>query len=254
MSDVAALKDLLFRMADDELIIAHRNSEWTGLGPILEEDIAFSSIAQDKLGHSLALYGMLQELGVEGTPDTIAFTRDEAQFHCCQLVEYPIGGYEFSLVRHFLFDTAEAIRFEMLEGSSFEPLAKLARKVKGEIKYHVFHANTWITQLGANGNEESRARIQSAINEVFPIAFGIFEPSRFEDELAAAGVFAGEKALEDRWVAAVSDIVTKAGLTLPEVADRAVAYGGRNGYHTGYLQPLLNEMTEVFRIDPAAEW
>lgn len=254
MPDVAAIKDLIFRMADDELIIAHRNSEWTGLGPILEEDIAFSSIAQDKLGQSQALYSMLQGLGEEANADALAFTRDEAQIHCCHLVEYPIGEYDFSLVRHFLFDTAEAIRFEMLESSSFEPLAKLARKVKGEIKYHVFHANTWMVQLGANGNEESHARMQSALNEVFPLAFGIFEPSAYEAELAASGVFAGEAALEERWLATVADVVAKAKLTLPAVQDRTAHYGGRRGYHTEYLQPLLNEMTEVFRIDPAAEW
>jgi ring-1,2-phenylacetyl-CoA epoxidase subunit PaaC len=141
MAENAPLKDLLFRMADDNLIIAHRNSEWTGLGPILEEDIAFSSIAQDKLGHSQALYAMLNTLG-EAEPDTIAFTREERDFRCCRFVEYPIGGYEFSLVRHFLFDVAELLRWEMLETSTFEPLRKLAGKIRGEIKYHVFHANT----------------------------------------------------------------------------------------------------------------
>lgn len=254
MSDAAAITDLIFRMADDELIIAHRNSEWTGLGPLLEEDIAFSSIAQDKLGQSQALYAMLQDLGQEATPDTIAFTRNESDFSCCHLVEYPIGEYEFSLVRHFLFDTSEAIRYEMLESSTFEPIAKLARKVKGEIKYHVFHANTWMVQLGANGNEESRARMQSALNEVVPLAFGIFEPSAHEQELAASGVFAGEQVLEERWLAAISAVIEKAGLRLPDVPDRTVGYGGRRGYHTEYLQPLLNEMTEVFRIDPSAEW
>ena len=89
----AALKDLLFWMADNQLILAHRNSEWTGLGPLLEEDIAFSSIAQDKMGHALALYTILHtELG-EDEPDTIAFTRDEGAFHCAHLVELPIGDY-----------------------------------------------------------------------------------------------------------------------------------------------------------------
>ncbi len=129
MAEQSALKDLLFRMADDELIIAHRNSEWTGLGPILEEDIAFSSIAQDKLGQSYALYRILETLG-EAPADTIAFTRDESAFRCCQLVEYPIGGYDFSLMRHFLFDTAEVLRYEMLERSSFEMLAKRAIKIR----------------------------------------------------------------------------------------------------------------------------
>lgn len=253
MSEHAALKDLLYRMADDELIIAHRSSEWTGLGPILEEDIAFSSIAQDKLGHSQALYGILHTLG-EDAPDTIAFTRDEAAFRCCHLVEYPIGGYDFSLMRHFLFDTAEYLRFEMLESSSFEPLAKLAVKIRGEIKYHIFHANTWVVQLGARGSQESHARMQSALNEVLPLALGIFEPSDYEEELAATGIFSGEQVLREKWLEAVAPTLEQAGLRMPGIEILTPAYGGRRGFHTEHLGPLLNEMTEVFRIDPSAEW
>ena len=126
---INAAKELLYKMADDQLIIGHRNSEWTGLGPILEEDIAFSSMAQDKIGQSQHLYALLHELG-ESDPDTVAFTRNAEQFHCSQLVEYPIGEYDFSLIRHFLFDFAEAIRFEMLQNSSYEGLAKLAKKFR----------------------------------------------------------------------------------------------------------------------------
>ena len=107
-----ALKDLLYKIADDQLILGHRNSEWTGFGPMLEEDIAFSSMAQDKLGHSLAFYKILNDLG-EAEPDTVAFTRNANQFHNCQLVELPIGEYDFSLIRHFLFDNAEILRFDM---------------------------------------------------------------------------------------------------------------------------------------------
>ena len=107
---VEGLKDLLYRMADDLLILGHRNSEWTGLGPMLEEDIAFSSMAQDKIGQSLAIYEILYEMG-EQEPDTVAFTRNAENFHSCQLVEQPIGEYDFSLVRHFLYDHADAARF-----------------------------------------------------------------------------------------------------------------------------------------------
>jgi ring-1,2-phenylacetyl-CoA epoxidase subunit PaaC len=253
MAETTALKDLLYRMADDALIIAHRNSEWTGLGPLLEEDIAFSSIAQDKLGHAYALYQMLETLG-EGDPDVVAFARDAATFRCCQLVEHPIGDYAFSLVRHFMFDTAEANRYEMLEASSFEPLAKLALKVRGEIKYHTFHAVTWLEQLGAKGNEESHARMQSAVNEVFPLALGIFEPSEHDAALAAEGVFAGESELERRWLAAIAPTLAAANLTLPDRSSVEPVYGGRKGFHTDHLQPLLEEMGEVFRIDPTAEW
>ncbi len=247
------IKNLLFRMADDALIIGHRNSEWTGLGPILEEDIAFSSIAQDKIGHSLALYTMLQEFG-ESTPEHIAYSRNAAEYRCCKLVEYPIGGYDFSLMRHFFFDTAELLRYQLLRESSYEPLTKLAKKITGEIKYHVFHANTWVVQLGGLGTEESHTIMQSAVNQVYPLALGIFEPSKFENELSEKGIFAGEAALEKLWHESIAIPLEKAGLVLPTFSDKTIEYGGRYGYHTEHLQPLLDEMTEVYRLDPAAEW
>lgn len=246
-----AIKELLYKMADDQLIIGHRNSEWTGLGPVLEEDIAFSSMAQDKIGQSLALYDILHQMG-ESDPDTIAFMRNAEQFHCCHLVELPIGEYEFSLMRHFFFDHAEFARYEMLATSSFEPLQMVARKIKGEIKYHTMHADIWIKQL-ANATAESNARMQEALNEVFPLALGIFEPGNNDKMLASEGIFIGELALKGRWLEAVTPIIEQAGLQLPSL-DSTPAFGGRFGSHTRYLQPMLDEMTEVFRIDPAAEW
>ena len=119
------IKELLYKVADDQLILGHRNSEWTGFGPLLEEDIAFSSMAQDKIGHRLAMYTLLQDLG-EQDPDTLAFTRNADQFHNCILTELPNGEYDFSLIRHFLYDTAEAFRFEMLSQSTFVPLAEIS--------------------------------------------------------------------------------------------------------------------------------
>lgn len=249
---VMGLKDLLYRMADDLLILGHRNSEWTGLGPILEEDIAFSSMAQDKIGQSLALFEILHELG-ESEPDTVAFTRNDNQFHSCQLVEYPIGEYDFSLVRHFFFDHADALRFEMLTDTVVEPLQMVARKFKGEIKYHTMHADIWLKQLGSS-SEEAKLRMQNAINEVFPLALGIFEPSDYEAELIESGIFAGEAELQSRWLEKITHLLTSYGYTIPALSDTVPAYGGRKGKHTPFLQPLLDEMTEVFRIDPAAEW
>jgi len=247
-----AIKELLYKMADDQLIMGHRNSEWTGIGPVLEEDIAFGSMAQDKVGHAYNFYQLLHEMG-EADPDTIAFQRDEKDFKCCHLVELPIGEFDFTLVRHFLFDHSEYIRFEMLANSSFEPLANLAKKYKGEIKYHIFHANTWIKQL-MNGSEESKARIQSSFNELLPLSFSIFEPGIYEGILIQEGIFDGENALEAKWFETISAITTDNGIKLPEVTDKTIAYGGRKGYHTEYLKPMLNEMTEVLRLEPGAEW
>ena len=247
-----ALKELLYKIADDQLILGHRNSEWTGFGPLLEEDIAFSSMAQDKIGQSYALFQMLHE-GGEQDPDTVAFMRHANQFHNCILVELPNGEYDFSLIRHFLFDTAEFIRFEMLTQSSFQPLADLARKIKGELRYHTLHANTWIKQLG-NATGESIGRLQASLEYALPFAMGIFEPSPYEQILIDAEIFQGEQALQSEWKSRVMSVIEQTQLNLPGWETVTPVSGGRSGKHSEHLQPLLDEMSEVFRIDPAAEW
>jgi ring-1,2-phenylacetyl-CoA epoxidase subunit PaaC len=250
------LKDLLFKMADDELILGHRNSEWTGLGPILEEDIAFSSMAQDKLGHAQTLYNILHELG-EADADALAFNRDEKEYKCCHFVEYPIGEYDFSLMRQFLFDHAEAVRYNLLANSKYEPLANAAKKFRGELRYHLMHADTWIVQLGnasGNSNEESNLRLQSALNECMPLALGIFEDSIYEQAIIESGIFEGEKKLQELWLEAIEPVLQQANLKMPSFASLTPAYGGRRGFHTEYLKPLVDEMTEVYKIDPSAEW
>lgn len=247
-----ALKELLYKMADDLLILGHRNSEWTGLGPLLEEDIAFSSMAQDKVGHSLALYNILHQLG-EQQPDLVAFTRNANQFHNCILTELPNQEYDFSLIRHFLFDTADALRWEMLTQSSCEPLSQLAKKIKGELRYHTLHANTWMAQLGS-ANQESISRLQKSLDVAMPYALGIFEESPYEKENIDNKVFEGEKVLMGKWKSKVEEVVSQTQLHLPDWKILSPVLGGRAGTHSEHLQPMLDEMSEVFRIDPAAEW
>ncbi len=252
MDSIAALKELLYKIADDQLIIGHRNSEWTGLGPVLEEDIAFSSMAQDKLGQSEHIYNLLNQLG-EADADIVAFTRNAPQFHCSQLAELPIRGYDFSLIRHFLFDFAEYLRFEALKTSAYQPLAQVAKKFFGEIKYHTMHANTWVHQLG-KGNEESNSKMQESLDYAWNYALGIFEPGPADDVLIKENIFIGERALQDQWLAVITPLLENSELTIPAKEDWAPVYGGRTGRHTEYLQPLLNEMTEVYTIDPSADW
>lgn len=246
------LKELLYKMADDQLILGHRNSEWTGFGPLLEEDIAFSSMAQDKVGHSLALYTLLHQLG-ENDPDTVAFTRNAPQFHNCVFVELPNQEYDFSLIRHFLYDSAEALRFEMLTASSYEPLAQVAKKIRAELRYHTLHAKTWINQLGS-ATEESVSRLQKSLDYAFPYALGIFEQSPYESDLIAQRIFAGESVLKEQWLEKVEEMLAKTSLHMPDWKVIQPITGGRIGKHSEHLQPLLDEMSEVFRIDPTAEW
>lgn len=251
--NVEAIKDLIYRYADDELIIGHRNSEWTGMGPVLEEDIAFSSMAQDEVGHAQAFYILMHELMGEGHPDQVAFNRAPSEFRSCHLVEYPIGDYAFSLVRHFLYDSAEAIRLNSLSRSTFRPLGELAKKLSREEKYHQLHAETWIRQLGP-GTPESNARLQQALNEAYPLAFSLFEPGPFNEVLAKEGIQATEEELQELWVEKVESVIVPAGLKVPEVEDITAHYGGRSGKHTEHLSSMLKEMTEVFVIDPQAAW
>lgn len=254
MSDktVAATIDLLYKIADDLLIIGHRNSEWTGLGPILEEDISFSSMAQDKIGQSQGVFTILHQLG-EPEMDTNAFHRSAESFHNAQFVELPNGEYDFSLMRHFLYDHADQIRFEMLANSSFEPIAKLARKIKGEIKYHVYHANVWVVKL-STANKESHERMQTALNICWNYALGMFEESNYEKTLINEEIFVGENELKKKWLENITPFLEKASLKIPSESTWKPVYGGRNCNHTEHLKPLVLEMSEVFNIDPDAEW
>jgi ring-1,2-phenylacetyl-CoA epoxidase subunit PaaC len=137
--------------------------------------------------------------------------------------------------------------------SSLQPLANFAKKVKGELKYHVMHADTWLRQL-SNGTEESKARMQSALQLCWPYALGIFETTESENELISSGVFVGEKHCKHNGSKEVSSILENAGLNIPTVADDKIVLGGRKGFHSEHLAPLLAEMTEVTNIDVSAEW
>jgi ring-1,2-phenylacetyl-CoA epoxidase subunit PaaC len=249
---LTAINELINKMADDQLILGHRNSEWTGIGPVLEEDIAFSSLAQDKVGQSYNLYNILHQNGLP-EPDTYAFNRKPNEYKCSHLVQLPIGEYDFSLVRHFLYDHAEYLRFGMLTNSTFEPLRNMARKFRPEIKYHVFHANTWIKQL-ANSNDDAKLRIQTSLNFAMPYAFSMFEPGKYEALLIEEKIFEGEVALQAQWKDYVSELLESYGLNVPEVTDVTQHYGGRYGSHTEHLEPMIKEMQEVFSQDPSAEW
>lgn len=251
MSTVA-IKELVYKMADDLLILGHRSSEWIGLGPLLEEDIAFASKAQDKVGQSLAFYELLESLGEED-PDTVAFNRRAENFHNCTFVELPNGDFDFSMVRHFLFDNADALRYQMLRNSGFEPLSQLASKFTGELQYHTLHANEWLRQLGT-ATPEAISRMQKQLDEALPYALGIFEQSPFEDDIISHKIFAGEMELRSRWEEKINEVLRETDLQIPDMKSLTPMTGGRQGKHTEHLQPLLNEMGEVIQTDPSAEW
>jgi ring-1,2-phenylacetyl-CoA epoxidase subunit PaaC len=248
-----ALTDLLYQLADDDLMIGHRNSEWCGMGPLLEEDIAFASMAQDQLGHALAYFRLLESLG-HGNPDQLGFLRQPAEYRAAHLMVQPNGGdYAFSLVRHFLYDHAKFIRLGHLTQSAYQPLAQLAGKLRREVKYHVLHGRTWVQRL-ATGTDESHLRMQSALNEAWPAALAMFEPPASEAQRTAEGLCPTEADLQTEWLQTVTPILIEAGLEIPADADPTPFMGGRFGYASEHLEPLLTEMTEVIRLDPQAAW
>jgi ring-1,2-phenylacetyl-CoA epoxidase subunit PaaC len=218
--------DLLLAMADDELILGWRNSEWTGIAPFLEEDVAFSSIAQNEIGHARALYELAAaELGT--TADELAFDREPADYRCAPLVELRRLEWARTIARHWLYETADELRLAALEGSDDPEIAGLAAKMDREEAYHRIHADMWVDRLLTTA--EGRGRLEEAVDELWPYALGVLD-----DELRVEFRERVEQRL-DR--------------TLPEVD--AVP----RGLHEAELAELWSEMTMVRRSAPAgARW
>jgi ring-1,2-phenylacetyl-CoA epoxidase subunit PaaC len=241
---------LLLAMADDELMLGHRNSEWTGHAPILEEDIAFSNIAQDELGHSLAWY-MLHEQLAGRTPDMMAFERPWQEFTCARFVTYPRGDFAYTVMRQYLFDEAEQVRLHALAASTWAPLRELAGKILREEAYHLLHVKGLVKRLGV-ATEESRRRMASAVATAYPQALGLFEPLAGEEGLSTAGVFPGMRSLSEEWTQRVHPVLESVELPAPShpLADA----GGRVRAHTPHLRALVEDLQMVYRTAPGAAW
>ena len=152
-----ALAELLLSVADDEFVIGFWDSEWTGIAPMLEEDVATSSIAQDEIGHARALYELLATLTGDDA-DQIAFGREADAYRHAALLDHARGDWAFSVARRYLYETADAVRLEALARSTWEPIAQLATKMRREETYHRMHADAWLRRL-ADGPPEARDRL-----------------------------------------------------------------------------------------------
>ncbi len=244
-----SLREKLLAMADDELILAHRDSEWTGHAPILEEDIAFSNIAQDELGHAGIWYGLIQTLTQE-EPDKLAFFREPADFFNVQLVELPKGDWAVSMVRQYLFDAYEMVLLSHLLNSQYAPLAEAAVKQRNEEIYHYRHTTTWLKRLGL-GTAESHRRTQQALDSLWPYAWQLFVPLPGEALLVAQGVVPDSAVLQSAWEEVVRPFLQSCSLIVPQTTPPAAYH---RSDHTPYLADLLREMQEVARLDAEAVW
>jgi ring-1,2-phenylacetyl-CoA epoxidase subunit PaaC len=182
---VSARAQQLLEIADDELILGWRNSEWTGIAPFLEEDVAFSSIAQNEIGHARALYALAAgELGT--TADEVAFGRTPEEYRCAPLVALKRLDWAPTVARHYLYETADTVRVERLKRSEDAEIAGLAAKIDREEAYHRMHAEMWIDRLQAS--EEGASRLREALVELWPYALGLLsEPEREEFKARVLG-------------------------------------------------------------------
>jgi ring-1,2-phenylacetyl-CoA epoxidase subunit PaaC len=152
----------LLEIADDELILGWRDSEWTGIAPFLEEDVAFSSIAQNEIGHARALYELAAR-DLDTTADELAFDRSPEEYRCSRLVELRLLGWEKTIARHYLYEEADAKRLEQLKQSDDPELAGLAAKIDREEAYHRMHAQMWFERL------REEPRFTAALEELRPL-------------------------------------------------------------------------------------
>jgi ring-1,2-phenylacetyl-CoA epoxidase subunit PaaC len=244
-----ALAAKLLALADDELILAHRNSEWTGHAPILEEDIAFANIAQDEMGHAAIWLGLFATL-TGRDPDQVIFFRPPEAYRNVQLVELPKGDWALSMVRQYLFDAYELAFLAQLVASAYTPLAEAAAKIRPEELYHYRHSSTWVRRL-ALGTAESHRRTQAALDSLWSHAQQLFMPLPDEPALVAAGYLPDPALTQQSWQAAVQPFLRECALTIPQIATGAPP--GREK-HTPHLTALLAELQEVARLDPTASW
>jgi ring-1,2-phenylacetyl-CoA epoxidase subunit PaaC len=248
----AALTVLLLSAADDEFVLGYRNSEWTGIAPMLEDDVAFSSMAQDEIGHARLLYEILGgRLGLSA--DVVAYRRPPEAFRNAHLLEHPRTNWAFTILRQYLYDQFDQVRLEALAQSSLEPLAQATAKILREEKYHVLYGETWMRRL-AEGGDEARARLAQALALAWPLALGLFEPLPGEAGLIAAGLLPhGMVTLRQTWQERVTAFLGELNVAPPTTGATA-ATGGRRGQHTAEFGPLYEELTVVYRIDPEANW
>ena len=217
---------LLLELADDELLLGWRNSEWTGIAPFLEEDVAFSSIAQNEIGHARALYELAaREVGTDA--DALAFDRAPEEYRSAPLVELRRLEWARTIARHWLYETADAIRLEALKDSDDPELAGIAAKIDREEVYHRIHAEMWIDRLLAS--DDARPRLDEALEELWPYALGVLD--------------------DDLRPELVRRIEEKLGRAMPDAEPIS------RGQHETELAELLEEMTMVRRSAPAgARW
>ena len=240
------------KLADDTLILGQRLGELCGQGPYLEEDIALTNIALDYLGQSNNFYkyaAQLQNLGK--TEDDLAFLRLEKEYLNCQLSELPNGDYAQTILRVYFFSVYQKILYKELMKSSDEQLAAIAEKSLKEVKYHYTHTSTWV-KMFAGGTEESKNRLDQAVENLWEYTGGMFAETPGEADLVQLDLVPEGKNLHTLWKQTIAEDFANFGLVFPE--NDFMQKGSRTGYHTEYFGFILCELQYMQRTYPNCVW
>ncbi len=255
--------DYLLHLGDNALVLAQRNSQWCGVGPVLEEDLALTNQTLDLIGQARLLYQEAARLmGGDATEDTLAYFRDAPDFRNYVLLELPASlprvGYAqgdmdwgVTLARNFLYSALMVPLWEALQRSVHAPLADIAAKSLKEVRYHLRHASEWVVRLG-DGTDESHQRMQAAFDHLMPYTQEFWTDSALERAAVEAGVGVAPMTLKPVWDATVSDTLHAATLRLPSA--EGYVPQGKTGRHSEHLSYLLAEMQCVARAHPGAVW
>jgi len=252
----AAIEQLL-RLGDSALVHAQRLSEWSGHGPALEEDIALTNIALDCVGQARLLLALAGEREAQGRDeDALAYLRDEAAFRNYTLLELPNGNgphddFAITIVRGFLHAALQVHLWPALAACADTGLAAIAARSVNEARAHLRHFGTWMVRLG-DGTEQSRARIASAIERLYPYTQEFWSADPVELALAASGHGIVVATLKPAWDQTLDSVLAEAGLARP--AESRFLSTGKLGQHSEYLGPMLAEMQSLARAHPGARW
>jgi ring-1,2-phenylacetyl-CoA epoxidase subunit PaaC len=241
------LIDYTLHLADNSLILAQRNAEWCGHGPILEQDIAITNISLDQLGQARNFYQYAATL-IENnaTEDSLAYLRTEREFKNCLLAEQPNGDWAQTVLRQFFFSTYQFLLYEKLQHSDDEQLAAIAAKALKEVTYHLRWSSEWVIRLG-DGTEESHQRMLKAIDELWRYTGELFIAADYD---TIAGFVIAP--LKDDWMKKVNAVFEEATLPVPQ--NVFMQTGGKTGTHTEHLGYILAELQYLQRTYPNAEW
>ena len=245
--------DFLLRQGDNALVLGHRTSEWCGVAPVLEEDIALANIALDLIGQATLWLEYAGEIeGAKRTANALAFRRDVNDFRNLLMLELPNGDYARTIVRHFLFDAFQVPWLEALVDSSNEIVSNIGQKIVKEAYYHLERSQHTVIALG-DGTEESNTRMQNALNELLPYAGEMFEDDDIDNIMQHESIAPLPSSLKKIWKLTVENVIKEAYLILPN-SDFSHSGGRQGSRHTEHLGHMLATMQFLQRAYPDASW